>query len=311
MKTTALLLISILFASGCSTAKPTIQAEPVRDPLLAQYDSSARAAFADGNYERAERFYELSLKRARVMDAGPEIAKSAYNQGACLLVLKRPELARNLLREAASELERQKRDPSSAWLLEAQAERALKNMEAATMLTDRVLGQGHSDENQLQAWLLKGELAIQKSQQDIAAVALKKARHLLKDDPVLRAGVSSLAGKLAMADGKPMDAAINFDKQAVLLQQAARWSDMADALFQAGLAYSAASQHELATLRFYRAARSQFAQCLLVESLRSVERAAQSAGRTTNEGLATDIARLLEEINQAVTVGRTAIKGGE
>ena len=302
-----LLMLVFLLAGGCATTNPPAPDEQYRDPVLVQLDSSARAAFAEGNYARAARFYELALGRARTADFGAEIAKAAYNRGACLILLKQPEPARAVLREAGGEFARQHEDASSAWLLEARAELMMSNRVAATLLVDRVLSSGEDRDVQLQAWLLKGEMALQESQTDLARLALGKARALLHKEPALQAGVSSLAGKVALADGKPVDAALNFDKQAVFLQRAARWADMAYALQQAGEAYGQAFQADAATLRFYRAARSYYAQGMLVPALQAVELAVQSSSKTTDEVLAADTGRLLEEIKRQVGVAQTAV----
>lgn len=306
MKSNLMAILVVLGLAGCASPPPPPPEQQMMDPVLVQQDASARAAFAEGNYERAARFYELALARARAADLGPEIAKAAYNQGACLLLLKRAEPARNALREASAELARQRRDGSSAWLLEARAARLLGDRAGAVELADRVLTLGRDREVRLQAWLLKGSLAAEQGDLPVARQALKEARRLLEDDPALRAGVAGLAGQLALADQRPEQAGMEFDKEAAFYQRASRWADMADALRRSGQAYAVAGRPADAALRFFRSARSLYAQGQLVPALYAMEKAAEFAAAAGDAALTADTGRLLEEIRQAVGVARAA-----
>lgn len=300
------LAVLLLGLAGCATPNAPPPEEQYRDPVLVQLDSSARAAFADGNFERAARFYELALTRARTADYGLEVAKAAYNRGACLLLLKRAEPARAALQEAAAEFTRLRRDPSPAWLLEARAARLLGDTAAASELVDRVLTLGRDQDVRLQAWLIKGGLAAEAGQVVEAKKALSEVRQLLRDDPALRAGVAALGGQIALAENRPADAALQFDKEAAFMQRAARWADMADALRRSGEAYKKAAQEGPAAQRLYRAARSWYGQGQLVPALQAMELAVDAAGRAGDDVLAADAGRLLEEIRQAVGVAKAA-----
>lgn len=301
-----LVMLALAGFVGCTSAPVPPDEAPFQDPMLVQQDGAARAAFADGNYERAARFYELTLTRARATDNGSEVAKAAYNRGACLLLLKQAEPARASLREASAEFERLGLDPSPAWLLEARAARLAGEREAVTSLVARVLAEGRSESVRLQAWLLRGTLAAEAGDSIAARAALKEARRRLTDDSDLRAGVASLAGLVALSEQKPAEAALSFDKEAAFLQRAARWHDMAEALRRAGEAYAQAGQPRDAALRFFRAARSLAGQGNWVPALQSVERALATAQAAGDEALVADTSRLLEEIRQAVGVARAA-----
>ena len=301
-----LVLLALTGLSGCaSTPVPPTEA-PFQDPMLVQQDGAARAAFADGNYERAARFYELALTRARVTDNGAEVAKAAYNRGTCLLLLRQAEPARGCLREASAEFARLGLDPSPAWLLEARTARLAGDTSAVTSLVERVLSQGRNDSVRLQAWLIRGTLAAEAGQSAAARVALKEARRRLTDDPALRAGVAGLAGLVALAEEKPADAALSFDKESAFLQRATRWNDMAESLRRAGEAYEQAGQPRDAALRFFRAARSLAGQGRWVPALQAAERALASAHAAGDEALTADTARLVEEIRQTVGMARAA-----
>lgn len=298
--------VLLLGLAGCATPHAPPPEEQYRDPVLVQLDGSARAAFADGNFERAARFYELALNRARTADYGLEVAKAAYNRGACLVLLKRPEPARAALQEAATEFARLRRDPAPAWLLEARAARMMGDLTTTVERVDRVLAMGRDQDVRLQAWLIKGGLAAEAGQVDEAKKAMQEARKLLRDDPALRAGVAALGGQIALAENRPGEAGLQFDKEAAFLQRATRWADMADALRRSGAAYQQAAQDGAAAQRFYRAARSWYGQGQLVPALQAMELAVDAAGRAGDDVLNADAGRLLEEIRQAVGVAKAA-----
>lgn len=301
-----LVVVGLVGLSGCTSAPVPPDEAPFQDPMLVKQDAAARAAFADGNYERAARYYELALTRARITDNGAEVAKAAYNRGTCLLLLKQADPALECLREASAEFARSGLDPSPAWLLEARAARQKGDIPAVTSLVERVLSQGRNESVRLQAWLIRGTLAAEAGQPAAARVALKEARRRLTDDPALRAGVAGLAGLVALAEKKPADAALSFDKETAFLQQAARWSDMAESLRRAGEAYEQAGQSRDAALRFFRSARSLAGQGRWVPALQAAERALTFAHAVEDEALAADTARLVEEIRHAVGVARAA-----
>ena len=304
MKHLSLLLVLALAGSGCATAPVPPPEDSYRDPVLVQYDGSARAALADQNYERAARFYEQALIRARTADLGFEVAKAAYNRGACLILLKRPAPARAALQEASAEFARLRRDPSPAWLLEARAARMMGEAAVTAELVERVLAEGRDGDVRLQAWLLKGSLAAEAGRAEDARKALAEARRLLHNDPALRAGVAALTGQLNLIDKRPADAGLQFDKEAAFMQRAARWPDMADALRRAGDAYRQAEQPGPAAARYYRSARSLYGQGQWVPALQALELAVDAAAKAGDDVLAADARRLLEEIRQAVGVAK-------
>lgn len=304
MKHLPLLLVLALVGAGCATAPVPPPEDSYRDPVLVQYDGSARAALADQNYERAARFYEQALIRARTADLGFEVAKAAYNRGACLILLKRPAPARAALQEASAEFARLRRDPSPAWLLEARAARMMGEAAVTAELVERVLAEGRDGDVRLQAWLLKGSLAAEAGRAEDARKALAEARRLLHNDPALRAGVAALTGQLNLIDKRPADAGLQFDKEAAFMQRAARWPDMADALRRAGDAYRQAEQPGPAAARYYRSARSLYGQGQWVPALQAMELAVDAAAKAGDDVLAADARRLLEEIRQAVGVAK-------
>ncbi len=298
-----LVLAACLMAVGCASTPPAMPPEELfRDPALVQLDSMARKALAGGEAARAARLYGLVLQRARVMDMSEEVAKAAYNQGACLLIDGRPEEARSALREAASEWDRQGEDAAPAWVLEAKAAHMLGDKAGARQLIDRVVEANTAQGGQAQAWILYGQWGCEERDAAEAGKALARARQLMGDDPSLRAGVASLEGQLALVEGRAAEAVRGFDLEASWLRHAERFDAMAVALQRGGAACAQAGDARGAAQRYFRAARSFYGQRALVPALRAVELAVEQAARAEDDALGASVAGLLEEIKRDVAL---------
>ena len=79
-------------------------------------------------------------------------------------------------------------------------------------------------------------------------------------DAGLRAGLAGLAGRIHLIQKEPLMAAGEFDQEALLLQQAEQYARMVTALQRAAESYRQAGKFRLAADRYFRAARSAFAQ---------------------------------------------------
>lgn len=305
MKPILLALAAGVALAGCASP-PNVAPSP--DSELAQYISSAQTAFHLVSYERAARFYELALQRARAIDDSAEVGKQAYNLAASLFLAGRPADALPYLTEADAVFARARSDRGPVSLLRARALRALDRTDAAHLELQKAVELPTSREVQCQAWLLYGQLSCDATNISEAAKGLSRARSFLMDDPALRAGVAGLAGRIALLKGEGGDAGLEFDKEAEFMRRAARYRDMAASLQRAGEAYAKAGDVKAAGLRFYRASRSWQGLGETLNALKTMERALSVIGSEDEPGWGPEMSALFGEIKATPVAGTPSEK---
>jgi tetratricopeptide (TPR) repeat protein len=291
-----------LLAAGCATTPPGGAKQAV-DPSIAQYASSARAAYERGDLAHAAAFYERALTRARATESGEEVARTGCNLAACLLMQGEADRARAILREAQAEFVRAGLSPAPALLLAAKAERLAGNPAEARSLVDRAVESGPEPHLLAEAELLLAEMACEGEDKSEARIRLESARKLLGKTRDSAAGVEAtwagVAGHIELLDEHPYAAAVQFDRQVRFLRLSGQFRDMAAALETSGYAYYAANMSADAADRFYRSARARFSQGNAVAALKTLQHAlvvAEEAGDDRTFERCTD---LLNEIKAA------------
>ncbi|MCO5044395.1 MAG: hypothetical protein J5I99_05475 [Verrucomicrobia bacterium] len=293
-------IVALALAVGC--ASPTgVELRP--DAELAQYIASAQNAFRLNSFERAARFYELALQRARAIDDSQEVGKQAYNLAAALLLAERPADALPYLTEAEASFQQVRRDRGPVLLLRARALRAAGQVDAARAEVQKVVELKTADEIHCQGWLLFGQMAYEAKDEAEAAKALSRARSFVTPDPALRAGVAALAGRVALLKDRADDAGLEFDKETELFRQAGRFRDMAESLQRAAEAYVKAGDAALAGQRYYRAARSWLGLGEPVRALKTMESALGAIGSEDDAVWGPEMAALFEEIRNTPVAG--------
>jgi tetratricopeptide (TPR) repeat protein len=293
----------LLSLAACKSA-PKSSERP--DPILAQYISSAQAAYALNSFARAARFYELALQRARAMDDAAEVGKQAYNLAAALYQDGRSAEALPYLAEAESAFAQLRMDPGPVLLLRARALRATGDATASEAAVRRVVEINTPRDVQAQAWLLYGRLALDRGDGAEIEKALQRARALASDDPALQAGIAGLSARLALHTGSPAGAGAAFDREAEFFRRAGRFRDMAEALERAGDAYASSGAAADAGARYVRAARSFLGQGDAVGALRAIERALAAAEEGQEFAWGAEAAALFEEIRRRPVAGKPA-----
>jgi hypothetical protein len=208
------------------------------------------------------------------MDDPAAIAEGAYDYAACLIRLDSYDQAANALRESESESLRAKQQVIDVRLLQARVARLRNQKDEALSIADRVLADAAaSNTDKLQAWLLKGHVAVEfsidseapptadSSQIGIAREALARSKSLIGQgvSVALAASIAQLEGELAAATGDFPGAGAAFDRAAGFSRRAHLYGDMRHALAQAALSYAWAKSFSLAGDRQFRAARSAIA----------------------------------------------------
>jgi tetratricopeptide (TPR) repeat protein len=287
---------------GCAGPKPP----PVvrGDPELERTNASAQAAFERGILLEAATLYEQSLARARVMDQPLEIGDAAYNLAACLAAMNQLDRARVLLREAAWDLTRAGAGDDDVILMEARVARRQGQLDEAMSLTATLVAPPVAKRSPIlaaQAHLLRSELACERHDLPAARQELEAAQSAAgkSPDPSLSAGIADAAGRVAMEEHRPAEAAAKFDHAVILLQRAGAYAEMGWALGWSGEAHLAAGRPDAAADRFYRAARSTYARGNSVKARELLARALTSAQAAKLAGLSEQAHALASEMDAA------------
>ncbi len=290
-----LLLLTIALA-GCASAQPPSGRGD--DPMLARVDSTARRAVEEGRIEEASRRFREALDRARYINDGPSIALSAHNLAACLLMLGRTAEASPLIAEALHEHRRLGMPAWDTRILEIKAARLRGSTDEARRLTARMLSALPPDapDFRAQIHLIQAQIACDLGDARSARSALDRATEILPlaTDPSIHAAAAGAAGRARLLEGRPLDAAVQFDRESHISRQYRQYRAMALALRSAGEAYRDAGRPDDAADRFYRAARTLFAQGDIETAMESIESAAGL--RDVSPDLAERTTALREEI---------------
>jgi tetratricopeptide (TPR) repeat protein len=251
----ALILLTLV---GCATS-PTSTIPP-KDKELSRASNLARTAFEDGATAKAIDLYRKALNRARAMDDATEIGNAAYNLALCHIILGQLDQASTSLAEAKAAFERSGNNPADVLLLEATVAQRQGKLEQALLLADEVLSASPNESHRFQVALLKGAVACQQDDSELARTALVEAdQHHVTNAPLLAAR-ERLAGNIFLLERNPAEAAAAFDRAAALFQESKHYRDMALTLRRAGKAYQEAGDTQRAEDRLFRAKRSLDAQ---------------------------------------------------
>lgn len=287
--------------SGCSTPPPP---SPERTEL-SQITTTARRAYEQGSPAQAVRLYGSALKRVRVQDDPVEIGNNAYNLAACLLSIERYGEARSLLLEAKREFARAGCPVTLVLLLEAKAARLQGRAEEALTLADQVLATLKQDDTgtyPLQVALLKTQVACDRGDAAMAKEDYARAIQALQgvDDWILKADAAGAAGRIAQLENDGARAAQEYDRQAEYCKRAKKFREMALSLGSAGQAYLTVNLYSPAVDRFYRSARSLFAQGDSLAALKRVQAALAAGEKAGDPDSLMQTRALFDEIKKQV-----------
>lgn len=292
-------MLAVVLVSGCSTTKP----ERVVNPEIATFADLAQEAYGRSAFEQSVKLYGRALVKARAADDAQEIGNNAYNMAVCLIALEKYAEAREPLREAQGEFERIGVEISAAELLDAKAARLDGKPDEAERIADQVLAALKPGENRAyrtQALLVRAQVACDRRDAAAArtelALAQKEMRKL--KNPFLTAAIHGVNGRIALMEKDPARAAVEFDHEADLCRDAGKYRDMALALARTGQAYADAEDAKAAADRFYRAARSFFAQGDELMSLKMIEAALKSAEKAGDQTVLLRTTALFGEIRK-------------
>ncbi len=297
-------LVSLfLFAGGCASRSPTKRVPS--DTELTRTMSAARTAFSRGSINEATTLYRRALSQARAIDNPSAIADAAYNLSACYTRKGRYGKAIDLLEEAKAETLRSQGNLTDVLLAQATVARWQGDSEQALLFANQVISHEASDpqnSHKLQVYVLRGHIACDKGDVGLALSELKTAIRYgdVVSDPVLKAGLSGLTGRITLLNQEPMKAAQAFDREVAFIKLSNQRQGMVQALKKAAEAYLSAGNNQLAADRFFRGARSAFAQNDLAGAIKLGEMALLTAEKAADPQAISRTRTLLDEIEDAV-----------
>ena len=284
-------LLAVVLAAGCASPK----AAQFTDADWVSHSTTGRGAYERGDYARAAEAYGRAERRARALDDADALAVAAVNRATCLLAAGQAAGAKAGIDEALSDARISESRRAELLVAAARAEVALGQSAEAIARVDEALKLEPSPALKAQALLAKSGAELARENPAAATKALSdgmSAKDWNRLPESLRAEQAALRAQIAVADQKPTEAVVWQDEAATLWKKADRLPEMARALAEAGRQAQAADDLAGACDRFYRAARSLWAQGLQPEAVRVLEEGVKAAERLEDEAVAKKMAAL-------------------
>ena len=284
------LLLAVVVLAGC--AAPKVQ---FTDSDWVAHVTTGRGCYERGDVRRGADAFGRAQERARALDDAEALAVAAVNRAVCLQQMDQAAEALAGVEEALADAR-----VSAARQLElqgvgARAELALEQPDNARMRAAVVLDANPPSILRAQALLVQGgadlvQMEAAAAERTLARLAPAAWRPLPAS---LRAERAELEAQIAAMLESP-DGAWTWQEKAVRLwQDAGRLPDMARALAKAGRQAWAAGASEAASDRFWRAARSLWAQGLRDEAAQVLEEGVACAAAFKDEAAGQRLADLL------------------
>lgn len=230
---------AVLFGAGCATR----HGAPL-DAELKQRAAGARACYERGDLDRAAELYAQALARARLVDAGDETARCAYNLALCRIGQGRNAEAGRLLDQAGALAGERGALTVPVLLAQAEAARGSAKPQDCRQRAERALALAADDAARLQAWVLLAEAELAEGKLDAAAGQYRhaKARVGALSSPALRARLEAVGARLAgeRPDLVKEPAGMLLERRAEALREAGQFPAMAGALEAASGAHERA-----------------------------------------------------------------------
>lgn len=277
--------------AGCASPK----AAQFTDADWVSYSSTARGCYERGDYRRAADAYGRAEQRAVALDEADALAVSTVNRAVCLLADGKAEEARAGVELALADERVSAVRRTELLAAGARAELALGRLDEVHARSEAALAMDPSTLVRAQVLLMQS--AVQVAKKDPAAAAAVLSNGLSAKDwaglpEALRAEEAARRAEIAAAENHPAEAVKRQDEAAALWKKAGRLPEMAKALAEAGRQARAAGDLPGACDRLYRASRSQWAQELRPEAVRTLEEAVACAEELKDEATGRRMAEL-------------------
>ncbi|MGD9781838.1 MAG: hypothetical protein AB7V14_06760 [Kiritimatiellia bacterium] len=283
--------LALVLAAGCASP----QAAQFADADWVSHATTGRGAYERGDYRRGADAYGRAQQRARALDDAEALAVAAVNRATCLLAADQADEALAGADEALGDPRVSTARRAELMVAGARAEVALGKIDEALARLEAALALAPAPVLRAQALLARGAAELAREQPGAAEKALSEgmsAEEWERLPASLRAERTALLAQIAAAEKKPAEAAVRQDEAAALWKKAGRLPDMARALAEGGRQAQAAKDWAGACDRFYRAARSLWAQGLRPEAVRALEEGISCAEKLDDEAVGKRMADL-------------------
>ncbi|HAL92370.1 MAG TPA: hypothetical protein DCM68_05025 [Verrucomicrobia bacterium] len=282
--------LALLWAAGCAAPKAQFT-----DADWVSNSTTGRGCYERGDFRRGADAYGRAQQRARALDDADALAVSAVNRAVCLLAESKAGEALAAVDEALADARVSMARRAELLVAGARAKLALGKPDDAVALAGEALNLDPPPVLWAQALLAQSaaSLAQGDAQQAAKELAFKfSAKDWAKLPADLRAEYAARRGEIAASEKKPAEAMALQDEAAALWKKAGRLPEMARALAEAGRQAKASGDLAGACDRFYRAARSLWAQGLQPEAVRILEEGVACAEELKDEAIGKRMADL-------------------
>jgi tetratricopeptide (TPR) repeat protein len=280
-----------LLLAGCAAPKAEFT-----DADWVSHTTTGRGAYERGDYRRAADAYGRAQQRARALDDADALAVAAANRAICRLAEGEAAGALEAVMEALADPRVSALRRSELRAAGARALLALGRTDEAVAMADAALEGKPGAAVRAQVQLVRGAAALSREDPAAAAQALAEglsAGEWARMPASIRAERAAQRGQVAEMDGRHAVATGLHDESAALWLQAGRLPEMARAVAEAGRRAHRAGDPAGAADRFFRAARSLWAQGFRVEAASLLEEGVACSEQAGDEAVARRMADLL------------------
>ena len=282
--------LACVLLAGCASP-----AARFTDEDWVSHTTTGRSCYIRGDFRRGAEAFARAEQRARALDDADALAVSAVNRAVCLIAAGKAAEARASLAEALADYRVSPARCAELLAADARAAAALHKSEEAVAQARAALDGKPAAVVRAQALLALG--AVELSRENPTAVAKVLAEGLSAANwtrlpAALRAERAAQLGEAAGLESRWKDALRLQDEAAFLWNKAGRLPEMARALAEAGRMAQGAGDLTGACDRYYRAAKSLWAQGLQPEAVQRLEEGASCAELIEDEAVAKKTADL-------------------
>lgn len=282
-------LVAVVLA-GCASPPPP----QFTDADWVSHSTTGRGAYERGDFRRAADAYGRAQARARALDDADALAVAAVNRALSLIAAGQAREAVAAVDEALADGRVSKGRRAELLAAGARAEAAAGNAEAAMNRVGVALKENPSSTIQAQVLLAGATAELAKDNPAAAAKILDglAPKEWARLPASLRAEETELRARIAAAENLPAEARALLDEAAAHWKKAGRLPEMARALAAAGRQAKAAGDLAGACDRFYRAARSLWAQGIGPDAVKTLEEGVDCAEELKDEAVSQRLADL-------------------